>query len=144
MARRAFENDDLVRAGAAGEAFGVVATGTFAEDLHLRAYERVEFRSDMAVHDLEQILVPRFLQLLRDLSLHRRGGRVLTGRVAEDEGVVERDRLAQVAGFLEILIGLTREAYNDVAGDRHAGTRGANALGELLEFLGRVASAHDF
>lgn len=144
VAGRSFENDDLVRAGAPGESLGVVATGTFAEDFHLRADERIEFRGDMAIYDLKQILVPRFLYLLRDLSLHRGGGGVLAGRISKDKGVIERDRLAQVAGFLEILIRLTREADNDIAGDRHAGTRGANTLGEFLEFLGGVASAHDF
>jgi hypothetical protein len=45
---------------------------------------------------------------------------------------------------LEILIRLTWEADNDIAGDRHAWTGGANALGEFLEFLRRVAAAHDF
>lgn len=48
-----FENNDLVRAGAPGEALGVVATGTFAEDFDLGADERVEFRGDMAIHNLE-------------------------------------------------------------------------------------------
>ena len=53
VAGGAFEDDDFVRAGAPGEALGIVATGTLAEDFDLCADERVEFRGDMAIHNLE-------------------------------------------------------------------------------------------
>ena len=46
--------------------------------------------------------------------------------------------------MLIVLLGLAGESDNDIRRDRHAGPRGTNALGELLEFLRRVAPAHDF
>jgi hypothetical protein len=51
VAGGAFEDDDLVRAGAPGESLGVVATGTFAEDFDLGADEGVEFHGDMPNHN---------------------------------------------------------------------------------------------
>jgi hypothetical protein len=122
----------------------VVAAGAFAEDFDLGANERVEFRGGVAVDDFEQFLIPRLLQFLGDLLPHRGGGGVLAGRVAEDEGIVERDGLAEVAGLVEILVGLAGEADDDVGGDRHARTGLADALGEFLKFPGCVATAHDF
>lgn len=79
MAGGPFEDDNLVRAGAPGEPLGVVATGTFAEDFYLRADESVELRSDMAIHNLEQLLVAGLLKFFRDLSLHRGSGGILAG-----------------------------------------------------------------
>ena len=53
VAGRPFENDDLVRARAAGESLGVVATRALAEDFHLGPNERVELGGDMAVHQIQ-------------------------------------------------------------------------------------------
>ena len=144
VAGGAFEDNNLVRAGAARESLGIVAACALAEDFDFGAEERVEFSGDMAIHNLEQILVPRVFYFLRDLSLHRGCGGVLAGRISKDKGIVERDGFAEGAGFFVVLVGLAGEADDDIAGDRHAGTGGADALGEPLEFFGGITSTHDF
>ena len=61
VAGGAFEYDDFVRAGAASESLGIVAACALAEDFDLGADERVEFRGDMAIHYIQQLLVAGLL-----------------------------------------------------------------------------------
>lgn len=55
--RVAFEDDDFVVRGAAGEALGVVLRGAFAEDLLARADEGCVFFDGDAVDHFEEALI---------------------------------------------------------------------------------------
>jgi hypothetical protein len=50
VALGSFKNNDFIRSRATREAFGVVATCSFAEDLDLASDQGFQFEGDMAVH----------------------------------------------------------------------------------------------
>ena len=76
------------------------------------------------------------------MPVHFRSRRVAALRVAEDERIVEAEPLDGVDAGLEILLGLAREADDDVGGDGQVRPGGFHFLADLDESGVLVGSPH--
>ena len=101
----------------------------------------VLFPGDVVLQRSEP-LVPLLNDSLRHLTVHVGGGG------AGALGVLERERASKpsltydVQGLLEVLVGLAREAHDDVGSDRRVGHRGADPLDNAQVTLLAVRPLH--
>src|SRR5690349_1514657 len=83
----AFENHDLVGAGASCQAVTVCLAHSFAEDLDGPSEITLAGAPCRSVNHFEKILVSRFLHLFVQLSFEFGGRRFSAGRVSKNKGV---------------------------------------------------------
>ena len=95
-----------------------------------------------ALDDLDQALEALALDVLRHLVGHVGRLGAAARRVDEGEGVVVADLLADVERLAEVVLGLAREADDEVGRQRDVRHRGADAVDEGQVALARVGAAH--
>src|SRR4051794_10951304 len=138
----------------AGEVHGRVAAGAASEERLVGAApsldERVLDPADaLAVavlrhplNDVDQTLDAVALDLVRNLVGERGGLGAGPRRVDEGEGSVVADLLDRGEGLLELRLGLSGEADDQVRGQREVRDRGAQLVNDAQVPLTRVGAAH--
>ena len=101
----------------------------------------VPLRGD-PLHDLDQSLEPLVLDLVGHLVGQRGRLGAVAGRVDEREGAVVAHLLDDLERLREVVLGLAREADDDVRPERDARDRGAQLVDEGEVAVAVVGAAH--
>ena len=134
--------DELAGCGVAGEVHRRVAARAAAQERRIgpaRALDEhlldaadtlVVAPRAHALDELDESLDPLELHLVRNLIGHRRRVGAGARRVDERERAVEADLLDDLDRLAEVVLGLAREADDDVGREREVGDRRAQRSGE--------------
>src|SRR4051794_32455208 len=140
---RAGEVHGLVVARAAPQARGVGPRAALDEHLELAADEALRALVGAALDDLDEALHALDLDLVCDDSLAQRTGLGPAARREDErERAVVADLFADGEGLCEVLLGLAREADDDVGRDRGVGHVLTDERDAVKVTLARVGAAH--
>jgi len=135
------EDTDAVAAGAAGVSLSGLV-GALDEDFLHRAEQRGVAALGVGAEQVQQDLVALLHHRLRHLAVHRRGRGAGANGVLEDVGHVVVARLEQLARLGEVILGLAREADDDVGREIHPRHHGAERIHDFAVALARVGTVH--
>ena len=138
------DDDFAVAAGAAHELSFAAFGGGFEENFFGGADEGLVAGKGGAPEDVEEDLVARFFDFLGD-GIAEWGCRGIRSRaVFEKESHVETDIFEVPTGELEVCLGFSGEADDDIGGDIDIRSDGADFIDNGTKFFDRVGSAHGF
>ncbi len=141
-ARGGLHVDDLVALAATGEALRARVVGALHEDLHFATDEGTQMRP-LEERDLrEERLDALVFHGLGDVIAHRQRRRVGARRVLETERRHEARFAHQRERLLEVMVGLAREADDQIRGEREARTRRLQRCDAIEKVGARVAARH--
>ena len=130
--------------GTAGQSVSVGILRSFGadENVDLRADELLILFPRDAVLQGDKSLVAVLHDDLRHLIVHGCRWCARANRVLEGESCGEAGQLNDAEGLLEVLLGLTGEAHDNVCGDRRIRDLRAHTVENCEELLRPVAAAH--
>ena len=140
--RRALEVDRLVVAAASAQAGRVGAAGALDQDVERAAHEALRALLRARLHEIHEALHALLLHRMRNLTVHRRRLGAAARREHEGEGAVVGDLIDDLERPLEVLVGLAREADDDVGGERAVRHVLADQRDAVEVALARVRAPH--
>ena len=127
--------------------FAIAASHTFVVDAFNEhslcfALHRLKILDFVFQRNLSHDLATFAFHFFWNLVGHDGGFGASAHRVLEGVNVAETDFFGKVATFLEGLLGLAREAHDNVCGEVEVGTEGLDALVHVAELGNGVESVH--
>src|SRR5262249_199820 len=138
------ENNNLIAARPAREAFGVSLAGSFGQDFHAAPHQGFKSARGDLIDYFQQSLVPLFAHGLRHLVGHGGRRRVSPFGVFEDIRLVEFHFAREGKGFLEVGFGFAGEADDEISAQADVGLHAPEFVDDLEIADAGVAAVHQF